>query len=409
MGKFQHYDGNAGAYRWGDFWRFSTTSTNKKTMVMTYDTSKSGAYDATQSPYKITFKTKKVKYETDDDGNQIVTAGKLVKIIYHNLNGDKIGEFSGLKVEWSFIDDYFRSGDTGQIGIIIFGGGHKFIGANNTKLVPGGGYEEGDSINTGWGNDRVKAKGGRDYISDHGGKDYYDGGAGDDTVSYESVYWEPQGVKSGIIANLGKGFIKGPDGFTDTIVNIERVRGTYRKDKFIGDDNDNEFTGLNGRDSIDGGAGYDMVRYDKDASQGGYSGIRVDLAAGTIRDGFRRKDKVTNVEAVRGTEKRDIMKDDAKDNYFDGRGGNDVFTFTQGNDVAKGGSGFDTFIFKGNAVGNNTIRDFTQGEDKIDIISVTNFGELTLSYTTDGALIEFTAGSVFLDGITEVTSDFFAF
>jgi len=36
-------------------------------------------------------------------------------------------------------------------------------------------------------------------------------------------------------------------------------------------------------------------------------------------------------------------------------------------------------------------------------------GDLTITTGADGALIEFTAGSIFLDDITTVTADFFNF
>lgn len=410
MGNFITFSGNAGAYRWGDFKRFSVDSSNKKSTVMIFDSDKGGTYDPIQSPYKIIFTTKNVSLTTDDDGNTIVTSGKLVKITYKNLDGDKIGVFKGLNVNWSYIDDYLREDQGSAIGKLIFGGGHTFTGVDNTELVPSGEYTEGDNFRTGWGNDKVFAKGGNDYISDKGGKDFYDGGAGGgDQLSYEEWYWNPRGMQSGIIARLDKGWVKGPDGLRDTVVGIEQVRGTFRKDTFVGDGNDNRFMGYNGADTFDGGAGWDMLRYDKDENQGGRSGIRVDLAAGTVRDGFRKIDKVANIEAIRGTDRRDIMKDDAKDNYFEGRGGNDTFIFTRGNDGARGQDGFDTFIFKGGNVGDNYIRDFQVGEDKIKITSENGMSDLTVTISADGALVEFTAGSIWLDNITNVTADFFSF
>lgn len=410
MGVFQTYSGNAGAYRWNQFEKFNITLSNKKSTVFSYDESKTGSYDPTVSPFKIIFKTKKVKYDTDDDGQRFVSDGKLVKIIYQNLDGDKIAEFKGLSVDWAQLDNYISSGNTSKITPLIFGGGHKFIGVDNTELVPSGAYTEGDTLPSGWGNDTLIGKEGNDYFSDAGGKDEYDGGAwSGDQLSYADWYWNPIGMTNGIVANLVKGTVKGPDGYIDKIIGIEQIRGTWKKDKFIGDGEDNRFMGMGGADKMDGGAGFDMVRYDKDADQGGRSGIRVDLEAGTVRDGFRKVDKIVNIEAVRGTEKRDVMKDDANDNYFEGRGGNDVFTFTRGNDYSRGGDGFDTFIFKGADVGANVIRDFAQGEDKIQVLSVTGMGDLTLSYDAEGALVEFAAGSIRLDDIAEVTADFFSF
>jgi hypothetical protein len=61
MGTFQTFSGNGGAFRWGEFRRFTTTSTTKKQTVMTYDADKSGTYDPAASPFKIILKTKKKK------------------------------------------------------------------------------------------------------------------------------------------------------------------------------------------------------------------------------------------------------------------------------------------------------------------------------------------------------------
>jgi hypothetical protein len=217
-----------------------------------------------------------------------VVAGKLTAIIYKNLDGDNIAKFTGLRQDWSEIDALFRTGNIHAIDDLIFAGGHKFVGVDNTELAPGQDFVEGDTFLTGSGNDTVLAKDGGDYITDRGGKDIYNGGAGGgDQLSYETWFYEPYVNVKGIVADLSKGTVKGPDGFVDTIIGIEQVRGTFRGDKFIGDDNDNRFIRFAGKDSFDGGGGFDTLRYDQDRSQGGNSGIVVDLGAGTIRDGFR--------------------------------------------------------------------------------------------------------------------------
>jgi Ca2+-binding RTX toxin-like protein len=110
---------------------------------------------------------------------------------------------------------------------------------------------------------------------------------------------------------------------------------------------------------------------------------------------------------VRGTDFRDVMKDNA--NFFDGRGGNDKFILTKGNDVVRGQGGSDTFVFKGANVGDNGIRDFEAGSDKIEITSVSGMDDLTITIGDSGAFIAFEAGSIFLDFVTEVSADFFSF
>lgn len=110
-----------------------------------------------------------------------------------------------------------------------------------------------------------------------------------------------------------------------------------------------------------------------DAGWGGTDGIRVNLAAHTVRDGFGSVDQVFNVERINGTATRDIFFDSSADNIFDGGAGNDVMHFSYGNDTGHGGSGADTFIFDG-AFGDDVIDDFHQSEgDKIRISSLASF------------------------------------
>ncbi|KQP53158.1 calcium-binding protein [Methylobacterium sp. Leaf106] len=181
-----------------------------------------------------------------------------------------------------------------------------------------------------------------EYFYGLAGKDVIDGGSGFDEVRYDRD--AAFGGTQGVTVNLTTG--KAVDGFgtVDTLRNIESVRGTAYDDKLSGGDTDpnsanNFFLGLGGNDTIDGGSGYDELRYDKDASFGGNSGVTVNLAAGTAIDGFGTTDTVSNIEGVRGTRYADKLHgNDTNDRSFDsliGLAGDDTLDGGGGNDAAR--------------------------------------------------------------------------
>jgi Ca2+-binding RTX toxin-like protein len=258
----------------------------------------------------------------------------------------------------------------------------------------------GDDIETGEGNDTIFGRGGGDYIKDRGGADTYIGGKGRDTVTYDQWFWNPVGAKSGIVADLAKGTIKGPDGFVDTVKSIEDVRGTQFKDTILGTDGDNSFMGYQGRDLLDGRKGFDTVSYRRDADRGGYDGIEADLSAGTVRDGFGQRDTLRSIEGVEGTNTDDTFVDNAKGNFFRGRDGDDTYTLSRGDDyIDDRDGGADVFRFVGTNIGYNTIEGFDQdgGErDRIFIEGVDDLGDLNIFQDGDSAIIEAASGTIAL-------------
>ena len=87
-----------------------------------------------------------------------------------------------------------------------------------------------------------------------GGDDFIDGGAGDfDRVDYRN---SPDSV----FVDLSTGIAQDGFGGTDTLVNIERVRGAdLGDDTLIGDAGDNNLDGRDGDDTLDGGAEQDFL------------------------------------------------------------------------------------------------------------------------------------------------------
>ena len=411
MGKIVWKNGNKGFNKFGDLDEYTLVSSDATKMVFEYDEDQLGDFDDERYPWRVEFKLTGATMETPEDGGErdgeaLYTGGTISGMKAFNAEGDLILDASKLSIPLAVFQSYLLDERGYNIEHLIFSGGHKISGSND------GGRDDwdGDSIRTGAGKDVVKAKGGNDYITDGGGADKYIGGDGNDTVNYDDWYHQNTSfVSSGIVVNLAKKKITGPDGATDKVKSIERVIGTFLDDDFTGDKNDNGFYGMAGNDSFDGGAGFDWVSYRKDEDQGGNFGIRADLGAGVIRDGFRATDTVKNIEGVEGTDLRDVFIDDANGNWLSGRDGNDVFRVSEGDDYLQGGDGADKFIFRGDDIGDNTITDFDASEgDTIAIENLSSAEDVIITEVDGSLMIEWQGNTIELrdfDGPTLTASD----
>lgn len=341
-------------------------------------------------------------------GGVRATAGTVTGVQYYDAASNLLLDVTGLTGDLPIVQALIIDGRGWHAFNYLNNQGNTYIGANDSDFDANGGADgwDGEDIQTGAGDDLVRARGGDDWIGDYGGKDIYKGGDGFDVVYYE--YWIDNHYilpnATGIIANFKKGWIKGPDGLKDTIVSIEGATGTGFDDKFIAVDGaDHMFRGFGGKDKLVGADGSDWAQYHRDYRYGGDEGIRARLDKGFVRDGFGQKDTVVSIENIRGTQYDDVFVDDGADNYFQGRDGNDKFTFTGtgGSDRAQGGSGADTFIFEG-SFGDDTIDDFSQGDG--DLIRIKDAGAyIDLTIADDGSgntLITFGANTVTLENVT---------
>lgn len=174
---------------------------------------------------------------------------------------------------------------------------------------------------------------GSNFLNGRGNDDTLDGGAGQDWADYSSAQ------HGGVTVNLATGTSGGTDG-RDVLIGIECIRGSSFDDVLIGNAGDNKFRGRGGSDTLDGGAGGDLVEY-SDMVAGvivNLSGaaIRVGsttVAAGTAKDGTGATDTLTSIESVRGTRLADTLAGDGANNWFDP---------LKGNDIVNGGGGTDT-------------------------------------------------------------------
>lgn len=244
------------------------------------------------------------------------------------------------------------------------------------------------------GNDTINAGAGNDYIVAGEGKDKIIGGKGWDQVSYN----ETDGVTQGVTVNLAKGYAFDNWGNRDIIKDVEAVRGSFLDDTLIGNKKWNMFRGLEGEDTIKGGAGSDEVRYDRDERYGGGDGVTVNLAKGFAIDGFGDRDKLVSIERVLGSDFNDKLVGNRGKNYLSGLdgkdvilggGGADTLVGGAGNDVLKGQGGADVFMFDLDS-GRDKIFGFTVGSDKIDLVQADiAFDELSFTQSGKFVLVQF--------------------
>ncbi len=166
-------------------------------------------------------------------------------------------------------------------------------------------------------------------------------------LSYD--YGSAGNPTSGIVANFVTGLISDGFGGTDTLNILSgsgriEIQGTDLNDTFIGSNRDERFITRSGNDTVDGGGGFDLVRYDRS----GVDAVDVDLAAQTatgVWNGSAFADTLISIENVRGSRAGDdTLLGDGNDNSFLGRGGNDSIDGRGGNDYIEGDEGNDTLI-----------------------------------------------------------------
>ncbi|WP_068116280.1 hypothetical protein [Tropicimonas marinistellae] len=362
-------------FGYAEFENYSIKSFDAKSgkMTLKYDASREGVpYDPDRSPWKVTIQLKDFKtYKATDgkyQGDTIVTSGDIESIRWFSKSN---------KLEVKMTDISLDAGEFHYLFLEHSARTYDNLVADGSTFLGPKGSASGTNAETGSGDDVFRARGGGSYIEDNGGADQYYGSATKwDILSYASWTYDRRPLDSGVKVNLANEKATGPDGLVDKLVNIDQVIGTFKKDTLIGNDSNNTFAGLRGKDVIDGGDGFDRAIYVRDASYGGHDGIVANLSKGTIRDGFGTVDQVKSIEQVDGTNSRD------------------VFTGNNANNRFKGGDAKDKFIFNGKKFGTDTIVDFDPTEnDKIQIRAANKFSDLNISTKSGDTHIKLNANS----------------
>jgi Ca2+-binding RTX toxin-like protein len=166
-----------------------------------------------------------------------------------------------------------------------------------------------------------------DTLSGHGGNNVLDGGAGIDTLSYQSA-------SGGVTLNLGltSAQVTGGAG-TDTIKGFENLLGGRFNDRLTGSTGNNVIDGGAGNDTLNGGTGTDTLSY-----QSASGGVTLNLGLTTAQvTGGAGTDSVLSFENLLGSNGNDRLTGSSGTNAIDGGAGNDTLN---------GGAGTDTLSYQ---------------------------------------------------------------
>lgn len=283
----------------------------------------------------ITFEGEGFTYFVDETGDQGWPLSGEVQSITLQIAGQTWMTVTGLSVELTDFDHFvfgwqqfgmYRPGNGFDVFSLLLAGDDTIYGSNNSDDIIGGRNTGNDVIFGGAGFDFIKADAGNDTIY---------GGADEDTYSLFETFFDATAFR-GADVNLATGVAIDSWGGTDLLQSIEEVIGSRMADRFTGSANDEQFIGLRGNDTINGGGGFDIVAYDRDFEFGGQLGVVVDFSQQRATDGWGNVDTLLGIEGAIGSGGNDTFIGNAADNYFTGAMGADSF---------RGGAGRDTVDF----------------------------------------------------------------
>ncbi|MEM7241515.1 MAG: hypothetical protein AAF429_04965 [Pseudomonadota bacterium] len=230
-----------------------------------------------------------------------------------------------------------------------------------------------DTIDGGLGDDDLSGGMGDDLLIGGSGADVIEGGQGADTIigdNEDGTGANPLDIVSyansgeSVTVDLSTQTATGGDATGDVISGIEGIIGSSFGDDLTGDASNNRVFGGAGGDVIDGGAGHDLL-------DGG-------AGSDTIEGG-------NGVDELQGGAGNDVLSGGAGNDLLVGGEGRDILEGGDGEDYLAGEDGNDLFVLSG--TGEDTVEDFTFGEDAILLGDGVGFADLTITQDGDDALV----------------------
>lgn len=279
--------------------------------------------------------------------------------------------------------DAALSGDlAGAVDMVTASWTAEYFSHTNHSGGPLYGYEGGDGLNGGTGDDIIFGRGGDDGIILQGGDDAGFGGAGNDRLYGRDG-------RDTLHGGTGNDQLRGDDGndWLHGEAGDDALHGGKGQDRMYGGAGDDALLGWGGDDRGWGGKGNDDLRGDlgsdrlwgeagNDTLEGGKHDDRLHGGAGhDLLDGGTGADLLAGGggdDTLRGGRGTDTLIGGAGNDTLAGGGENDTLdTRGGGNDLLRGGAGADTFVIRAGAGATTRIADFTDGLDRI---SLADFG-----------------------------------
>lgn len=287
--------------------------------------------------------------------------------------------------------DWMRGG-TGSDSLIGDDGSDVLFGDEGRDRIKGGdgndeinGGDDGDVLFGEAGNDTINGEDGYDLMTGNAGFDRLFGSAGADRMyggqNSDRLYGGSDddrlfggSAQDLLYGGAGDDLVVGGAGF-DQVFGFsgdDKVFGGAANDRVFGSSGDDRVYGGSGNDLVDGGAGDDYLNGDS-GDDSLYGGDGNDLLSDSSGSDFfsagAGNDYVyggAGKDGVNGGVGNDVLFGGIGDDFVRGQRGNDTIFGGDGDDTLIGDSGRDVFVFDTDD-GDNVIRDFTPGVDKLDV------------------------------------------
>ena len=305
-----------------------------------------------------------IKIAVADTGDQIYDSGLFIS----NLTTASFESISGVLIKLNGTDGDDILTGTDKAELIDSGSGNDQVnGILGNDFINGG--IGNDLIFAGGGNDEVNGGPGDDTINGEDGNDILRGQGGDDIIS-------GNGGKDRILGGGGNDILRGDDG--DDVINgrdgNDRGFGGNGNDFFFGELGNDMFRGGNGRDRAEGGEGNDTLIGNNDNDR---------LVGNSGNDKLNGGNGNDNQKGGAG---KDTLIGGNGNDKLNGGEGRDTLNGGKGKNTFTGGKGKDTFIVKLDQF-RDVIRDFRNGQDRIDLPQGIGFSDLTIEQRGNNVLI----------------------
>ena len=228
-----------------------------------------------------------------------------------------------------------------------------------TGVIANNGYGETGAVNVLQQDGRIELRGtdNDDVMIGGAGTDGFITRLGNDTVDgmggFDLIRYDRSGVTN-VTVDLAAGSATGTwssTAFTDTLMNIEWVRGSFYADTLLGDEVNNYFEGNYGNDSIDGRGGMSDAADFEALNQADATVTALADASGVLVSSILGDDTLTSIEYLDFADGR-VAVSSLATGQTDNRGGgadntlmgtiaNDTITGLNGDDTLTGGMGDD--------------------------------------------------------------------